>query len=210
VGLYLANLRTVATEVLAALSFFNGNVFNSRMPALRRDLLPAARIYTLRDNRVSRSTMNNVSGYIGNADLIIQVVSEANADPAASDLLDLYCEAVELALLSSVDFMCNAELIPSIETVYESNVEGEVRTATATITMTIRYSEYGVTGVPTSIPDQLKTVLLMIDAIDPAADPNTTGHPTDPPDGYPGGYPGPDGRIEIGAAITNLDNPPPP
>jgi hypothetical protein len=217
VGIWHSALRQVTTDLLAELPFFAGNVFNSRLPALRRELLPCARIYTATDQRASVSQMNSTSGFNGQSQLVIQVTVEASADPAVSELLDLYCEAVELKLLQSQAWLCNIALIPSIDTLFETDVQGEMRTVTASITFTLKYLDLpGYLGVEVindtegqPIPD-LERVLLRIDVIDPAADPNTTGHPTDPPDGYEGGYPGPDGRIETGLLIDLPLEPTPP
>jgi len=213
VGLWHSVQRQVTADLLAELPFFQGHIFNSRMPTLRRDLLPCARIYTGADQRASISQMNSTSGYLGVATLTVQVTVEAAADPAASDLLDLYCEAVEIKLLQSQAWLCNISLVTAIDTIFETDVQGEMRTTTANINFLLKYApaaangEDPVTGVPV-ITDtngeplgDLESVLLMIDVIDPAADPNTTGHPTEPPDGYPGGYPGPDGRIEVAVSI---------
>jgi hypothetical protein len=151
--------------------------------------------------------MNSTSGYLGLGLLTVQITVEAAADPAASDLLDLYCEAVEIKLMQSQAWLCNVSLIPSIDTLFESDVQGEMRTTTASITFTMKYLPAGITGIPVITDSNgdplgdLESVMLRIDAIDPAADPNTAGHPTDPPDGYPGGYPGPDGRIEMSAVF---------
>jgi hypothetical protein len=214
VGLWHSGIRQVTTNLLAELDFFQGHVFNSRLPVIRRDLLPCVRIYTSNDQRASISQMNSTSGYLGMSLLTVQITVEAAADPAASDLLDLYCEAVEIKLLQSQEWLCFISLIPSVDTLFETDVQGEMRTITASITFALKYLpvtgsslDSGITGVPV-ITDtegqplgELESILLMIDAIDPAADPNTTGHPTEPPDGYPGGYPGPDGRIEVKAFI---------
>lgn len=207
-GLWHSSLRQVTADLLAELPFFAGNVFNSRMPVIRRDLLPCARIYTASDQRASISSMNSTSGYLGLSLLTIQVTVEAAADPAASDLLDLYCEAVEIKLLQSQAWLCFSSLVNSIDTIFETDVQGEMRTTTASMTFALKYQDTsGVTGVPVitdteGVPlEDLERILMMIDVIDPAADPNTTGHPTEPPDGYPGGYPGPDGRIEMGFVI---------
>ena len=209
-GLWHSTLRQITADLLVELPFFKGNVFNSRMPVIRRDLLPCVRIYTAGDQRASISQMNSTSGYIGQSLLTVQVTVEAAADPAASDLLDLYCEAVEIKLLQSQDWLCNISLINSIDTLFETDVQGEMRTTTASITFALKYQDLaGVTGVPVSPLPDLESVLMMIDVIDPAADPNTTGHPTTPPDGYPGGYPGPDGRIEVKALIPIPVEPPP-
>jgi hypothetical protein len=210
-GLWHSAQRQVTADLLVELPFFKGNVFNSRMPVIRRDLLPCVRIYTAADQRASVSQMNSTSGYIGQSLLTVQVTVEAAADPAASDLLDLYCEAVEIKLLQSQAWLCNISLITSIDTLYETDVQGEMRTTTASITFALKYLDpAGITGVPVTPLDELANVLLLIDAIDPAADPNTTGHPTTPPDGYPGGYPGPDGRIEVKALIPIPLEPPEP
>lgn len=204
-GQYHSALRQETADILAELPFFNGNVFNSRIPALRRDLLPCVRIYTSADQRDPISTLNGTTGYTGHCTLVVQVTAEAAADPAASDLVDLYVEACEVALMQRQSWQCFFELIERIETLYELDVQGETRVVTASLTFVGRYTDNGVTGIPVEpLPDLLR-VGLLVDVIDPAADPNTTGHPTLPPDGYPGGYPGPDGRIEVGALIELLD-----
>lgn len=219
-GLWHSAQRQITVDLLAELAFFNGNVFNSRMPVIRRDLLPCVRVYTASDQRATISQMNSTSGYLGLGLLTVQITVEAAADPAASDLLDLYCEAVEIKLMQSQAWLCNVSLIPSIDTLFESDVQGEMRTTTASITFTMKYMPADITGIPVTTDTnglplgELESVLLMIDAIDPAADPNTTGHPTEPPDGYPGGYPGPDGRIEVTALVrlsteTEWDSPAP-
>jgi hypothetical protein len=212
VGLWHSAQRQVTTNLLMELPFFEGNVFNSRIPVLRRDLLPCARIYTTLDQRTPETALNVVSPHNGLATLTVQVTVEAAADPACSDLLDLYVEAVEIKLLGSQAWLCNIAGIQSVDTVYELDALGEMRTANANVTFGLRYWEPArdvVTDLDGALLPTLERVLLQIDMIDPAADPNTTGHPTAPPDGYPGGYPGPDGRIELSAAITLPEVPPP-
>lgn len=191
-----SQIRARATELLGVLPPFKGHVFNARNPVLRRDLLPAVRIYVDRDQRTSELNAQHMLGmFTGTMGLIVQVVCEAGADPATADNLDQYCALVETALLSDGKFLKLAPVCDAIETTVDLDVQGEYRTAIGTMEFALRYSDC-VTRV---FDDDLLTIRLKLDLVDPPADPNTAGHPTEPPDGYPGGYPGPDGRIELEA-----------
>jgi len=170
-----------------------GHVFNARGVPLRRDLLPAVRIFCDADTRTAANQAHALGWFIGDMQLKVQIVSEAPSDPTAADRSDQYCALVEAALLSDAAWLQLVPQVNGIETTVELDGEGEQRTVTATLDWSIRYQDC----VQRDFPDDLKTILLELDFIDPPADPNTAGHPTEAPDGYPGGYPGPDGRVEV-------------
>ena len=173
-------------------------MFNARGVPLRRDLLPAVRIFIDTDTRELAQLAHALPWYIGRAQLKIQVVTEATSDPTAADRTDQYCALIEAALQSDVQWLKLAPMVEGIETTVELDGEGEQRTVTATMDWQVKYQDC----VQRDYRDDLKSLLLELDFIDPPADPNTEGHPTDPAEGgYPGGYPGPDGRVEVRVEI---------
>jgi hypothetical protein len=193
-----SKIRARATELLAGLAAFEGHVFNARNPPLRRDLLPAARVYVDRDNRVNQSQSQDIGFYLGEMTLTVQVIVEAGSDPTTADRLDQFCALAEYALLTDQVWRKLVPRVDGLETDITLDSQGELRTAIGTINIACRYADC---MVPV-FADDLKTMRIQLDFIDPPADPNLVGHPTDPPDGYPGGYPGPDGRIEIEAEFN--------
>lgn len=186
-------IRARSTEVLAMLPPFAGHIFNARSPVLRRDLLPAVRVYADRDTRLNASANQDIGWFEGELALTVQVIVDAGADPEVNDTLDTLCALVETALLTDPDWRRMAPMVGSIETDFTQDDQGELRTAIATMTMALTYADC----IQREFPDDLRRVRMRLDFVDPPADPNTEGHPTEPPDGYPGGYPGPDGRVEV-------------
>lgn len=206
-SLHRINLRRDTARALTDLPFLGpGRVFNSRTIPLRRDLLPAARVWIDSDELENQSTLHNAGLFTGDLRLVVQIVCEDAADPALADRLDLYCDAAIARLLTDPEWMCHTDLVRSVSTAISTDATGEMRVAVGTVVLALRYG----THIPLAIPDALERVLLEIDAIDPAADPNTTSPPADVPGGYPGGAPGPEGRIEVSVPIDLPQLPEPP
>jgi hypothetical protein len=198
--LYRTRLRTAVTKLLSELQAFHGHVYNMRTPVMRRDMLPAVRVFTLQDSRVNSAAAHDIGVLDGTLTLRIQVIVEQPADPKLSDNLDWHCWLAETALLSDPKVRRELRCINSIDTSIDLDVQGEMRTATATMDYDVRYNDC----FELVLPDELRTLHFNLDFIDPPADPNT-GPPGTPPNvegGYPGGYPGPDGRIENQFEVT--------
>jgi hypothetical protein len=194
-----ARIRAQTASVLVALAPFKGNVFNARNPPLRRDLLPAVRIYNDADTRTNQSTTQDIGWFDGDMTLTVQIIVEAGADPAVADRLDILCALAEQALMANNDWRKLAPIVNSIETTIDLDVQGELRTATAIMHMSLRYADC----IDREFPDDLLSIALSLDFIDPPADPNLADtRPPDDPNNYPGGYPGPDGRIEVKAVFA--------
>lgn len=192
--LYRTRLRAATAEILGDLDAFDGHVFNMRSPPMRRNLLPAVRIFNFQDNRSNASTFHDTGDFEGRLTLRIQVIVEDNSDPHVSDRLDWLCWLVETALLSDPRFRRDLRRVESIDTSIDLDVAGELRMATASMDFLVHYADC----IELVIPDELKRIRFRLDFIDPPADPNT-GPPGTPPNvegGYRGGFPGPDGRIE--------------
>jgi hypothetical protein len=197
---YLTMLRK---ETKARLDGLWPRVYDSRLPQLKRGLLPAIRIYTNATNLVGRSI--SIPDFQTVAHLIVQIVCEDITDAATAERTDLYVEMVKTQLLTDGEWLQLFERVVSIEVEIDRNVEGEWRLTTATMDFGLQYSE----SFEPDIHDWLQTVHMTVDVIDPAADPNTgpAGTPPNVEGGYRGGYPGPDGRIEVAARIVNPRSP---
>jgi hypothetical protein len=195
---YLTTLRQETVSRIATLPGVFKRVYDSRLPAITREELPAVRIYTA---AASQGLSISIPEFRTIAQLVIQIICEDITDAAIAERVDVYCDIVKARLLSDGAWLQLFERVLSIETEIERSVEGEWRSTVATLTFGIQYTE----AWPPYIPDWLETVRIKVDVIDPAADPNTgePGTPPNVPGGYPGGYPGPDGRIEIDAGVIN-------
>lgn len=195
---FLTQLRQETVARLNTLTPVFRGVYDSRLPQLRRELLPAVRVYTA---STSQGLSISIPEFRSTAALVIQIVCEDFTDPALAERIDRYCDLIKGRLLSDASWLTIFERVLSIETELDRSVEGEWRLTTATLTFGIQYTEVW----EPYIPDWLESVKLTVDMIDPAADPNT-GPPGTPPNvdgGYPGGYPGPDGRVEVDALFLN-------
>lgn len=195
---YLTTLRHETVARLAELPAFK-HVYDSRLPQMKRELLPAIRVYTNTTNQVGRSI--SIPDFLSTAHLLVQVICEDITDARIAERVDRYCEVVKCRLLSDGEWLKIFERVLSIDTEIDRNVEGEWRLTTATLDFALQYS----CAWEPDIRDWLETVHLDVDVIDPAADPNT-GPPGTPPNvegGYVGGFPGPDGRIEVDARFVN-------
>ena len=201
---FLTTLRKETVSRLAGLTTIFPRVYDSRLPQLKRELLPAVRVYTDSISHAGRSI--SIPDFKSTAHLLIQIVCEDITDALIAERLDTYCEVVKARLMGDGSWLQLFERIATIDTAIERNVEGEWRQTTATLDFAL---EYSCSWEPV-VPDWLATVGIKVDVIDPAADPNR-GEPGTPPNvdgGYPGGYPGPDGRIEVEATFINTDVPP--
>lgn len=201
---YLTTLRQETVRRLAELSAFP-RVYDSRLPQLKRELLPALRVYTNSASHQGRSL--SIPDFKTTAHLIVQIVCEDITDVTIAERIDVYCELVKNRLLCDGKWLQLFERIATIDLEIDRSVEGEWRLTTATLDFGFEYS----CSFEPVVPDWLLAVHMKVDVIDPAADPNT-GEPGTPPNvdgGYPGGYPGPDGRIEVEATFINPTPPTP-
>jgi hypothetical protein len=183
----IAQLRQETVERLAEVPAFR-RVFDSRQPQLRRDLLPALRVYT---STTAQGLSISIPEFRATAQLVVQVVADDITDARSAETVDSLCEAVKTRLLCDPSWLVLFERVLSIDTEIERNVEGESRTTVATMTFALQYSEV----YEPVIPDWLEKVRIDVDVIRPAADPNIR-------------YPGPDGRIEVAAEFLNPEPPP--
>jgi len=205
-------LRRTAHDILSELAAFK-SVFNARSIQLRRAQLPAVRIFVNNDALTNDHSFHNLGWYVGTCGLSIQVIVESGSDPETADILDVLCSHALHALFVDPRWNRMAR-VSDITTDITLDDSGEMRTATASILMSVEYTDcmmrdYGTWGEGddgTKNPEgaaDFKSIRFGIDVIDPAADPNTAEYPNPPnvgpPHGYEGGYPGPDGRIEIAA-----------
>jgi hypothetical protein len=193
----LSQIRQETVSRLSAMGVFR-NVYDARLPQMKRELLPAVRVYT---SASSQGLSINIPEFRTTASLMIQIICEDSNDPSLAELVDRYCDIVKYRLLGDGDWLQLFERVTNIESEFDRTVEGEWRLTTATLVFSIQYTE----AWEPYVPDWLQTVEIKVDVIDPAADPNT-GPPGTPPNvdgGYPGGYPGPDGRIEVDARVLN-------
>jgi hypothetical protein len=198
---YITTLRKATVDALTGLF---PRVYDSRLPQLKRNLLPALRVYTTSENLRGRSI--SIPDFLTIGHIIVQIVCEDITDASIAEKIDLYVEIVKTKLLTDAKWLVLFERVDSIEIEMDRSVEGEWRLTTATIDFGVQYS----TAYEPDIRDWLETVDMKIDVIDPAADPNT-GPPGTPPNvegGYEGGYPGPEGRIEVHFPIVNPGPPP--
>jgi hypothetical protein len=195
---FITKLRQETVARLVDLGIFR-NVYDSRLPQMKRELLPAVRIYTNSANQLGRSI--SIPDFLTTAHLLVQIICEDTTDAAIAERMDVYCEVVKGKLLCDGKWLQLFERVATIDTEIERTVEGEWRLTTATLDFGLQYS----CAYEPVVPDWLQTVHMKVDVIDPAADPNT-GEPGTPPNvdgGYEGGYPGPDGRIEVDATFVN-------
>ena len=198
----LTQLRQETASRLRTLPGVFKGVYDSRLPQMKRELLPAVRVYTA---AASQGLSISIPEFRTTASLVVQIVCEDSTDPALAERIDRYCDIVKGRLLSDADWLQIFERVLNIETEFDRQIEGEWRLTTATITFGIQYTE----AWEPYVPDWLETVRTNIDVIDPAADPNTgePGTPPNVPGGYPGGYPGPDGRVEAEFIVVNPEPP---
>ena len=127
---YVAGLRQRTVARLARLAAFR-HVFNSRQPMLRRDMLPALRVYS---SATAQGRSINIPDFLSTLNLVIQIVAEDITDACSAAVVDELCEAVKEELLSDPSWLVLSERVLSIDTEIERNVEGEQRTTVATLT----------------------------------------------------------------------------
>jgi len=205
----LASIRQGTVERLAELPAFK-HVFDARQPQLRRDYLPAIRVYT---SATSQGLSLSYPEFRRTTALVVQIVCEDITDATTAERADELAEEVKWRLFGDGTWLTLFERVLSYDQEVDRNVEGEWRSTSVTLTFNLQCSEaYGPDlGESWERLPWLKETDIRVDVIDPAADPNT-GPPGTPPNvqpqppGYPGGYPGPDGRIEVDARFLN---PPP-
>jgi hypothetical protein len=191
----IATIRQETVERLAQLrpALFR-EVFDSRQPQLKREMLPAVRVYT---SSTSQGLSISIPEFRTTTSLVVQICAEDVTDAATALRVDELAEAVKVRLLCDPWWLRLFERVDSIDTEVDRNIEGEWRTSICTLTFHLQCTE----AYQYEPPDWLEKIHLDVDVIDPAADPNT-GPPGTPPNvegGYVGGHPGPDGRIEVAA-----------
>jgi hypothetical protein len=174
---YIAQLRQQTVERLAELPF--RHVFDSRQPQIRREMLPAVRVYT---SSSAQGRSISIPDFLSTTTLVVQVVADDITDARSAETTDTLCEAVKTRLLCDPKWLVLFERVLSIDTEIERDIEGESRTTIATLTFALQVSEY----YEPVIPDMLDHLHVDVDVIRPAADPNIR-------------FPGPDGRIEVSA-----------
>jgi hypothetical protein len=175
---YVAQFRQQTVERLAEIPAI-ARVFDSRQPQIRRDMLPAVRVYTS-DSAQGRSI--SIPDFLTTTTLVVQIVADDITDARSAATVDTLCEAVKTRLLCDPKWLVLFERVTSIDTEIERNVEGESRTTVATLTFALQVSEY----YEPVIPDMLEHLHVDVDVIRPAFDPNLAPR-------------GPDGRIEVSA-----------
>lgn len=183
---YVASLRQQTVARLARLAAFR-HVFDSRQPMLRRDMLPALRVYS---SSSAQGRSINIPDFLSTLNLVVQIVAEDITDARSAAGVDDLCEGVKEELLGDPSWLVLFERVLSIDTEIERNVEGEQRTTVATLTFALQFSEY----YEPRIPDRLDHLHVDVDVIRPAADPNIR-------------FPGPDGRIEVAAELLKPPGP---
>ncbi len=129
----IAQLRQETVERLAEVPAFR-HVFNSRQPQLRRDLLPALRVYT---STTAQGLSISIPEFRATAQLVVQVVADDITDARSAETVDSLCEAVKTRLLCDPSWLVLFERVLSIDTEIERNVEGESRTTVATMTFAL-------------------------------------------------------------------------
>lgn len=201
-GLERTQVRADVTALLGQITNFGGRIYNMRMPPLRRDMLPCVSVFVPNDTRAAMTAGHHIGDFDGTLTLRLVVVAEDGADPGAADQLDWLCCLVETALLATHRGRAILPAVNGIETSIDLDVQGEMRTATATIDLAVPYAEC----FEVLHTDQLRNLNVRLDFIDPAADPNTGSPPADVPGGYIGGFPGPDGRIEYQFEVKHAED----
>jgi len=216
-------IREITLDVLkAARTAAEDRVYPTPILPWRRERpLPAIGVYTLdeRGTPISGSGVANAGPFQfhQSLELRIEVLTELETDPATTAderlrldtcvPLDMLCEQIERATRRNPNWYLPCDGIDALEgwATHQELArvdESDRRTAAATITATVTYTDID----EPEIEDKLEQVHVRVDVIDPAADPNTP--PVWPPDGYPGGYPGPDGRIEVEFTVPGPEDPP--
>src|SRR5260370_34929068 len=92
---YLTTLRQETVERLAGLPVFK-HVYDSRLPQLKRELLPALRVYT---SATSQGLSISIPEFRTTAALVVQIVCEDTTDAKIAKRVDRYCELVKARLL---------------------------------------------------------------------------------------------------------------
>jgi len=215
-------IREITLDVLkAARTAAEDRVYPTPILPWRRERpLPAIGVYTLdeRGTPITAGVSNAGPFQLHQAlELRIEVLVELETDAATTAderlrldtcaPLDALCEQIERATRRNPNWYLPCESLDALDgwNTHQELArvdESDRRTAAATITATVSYTDID----EPEIDDKLEQVHVRVDVIDPAADPNTP--PVWPPDGYPGGYPGPDGRIEVEFYVPGPEDPP--
>lgn len=214
----LAVLRQETVARLAQVRAFK-HVYDARQPQLRRDFLPAVRVYT---SSSSQNLSISQVEFRTSTSLVVQIVCEDITDRRTAERADELAELAKWRLMGDGSWLLLFERVLSLTTDVDRNVEGEWRSTVVTLTFDLQCTEsYTIfpsltdMGLPPGVPGlpgvttweelpSLDEIRILSDVIDPAADPNTGPPGVAPnvqpqPPGYPGGHPGPDGRIEVDA-----------
>src|SRR5690349_726344 len=99
---YLTTLRHETVARLGGLPVFR-NVYDSRLPQLKRELLPAIRVYTNTANHTGRSI--SIPDFLSTAHLLVQIVCEDSTDTRIAERMDRYCELVKWKLLRDGEWL---------------------------------------------------------------------------------------------------------
>jgi hypothetical protein len=130
----VAQLRQGTVDRLASVPVFR-QVFDARQPQLRRDMLPALRVYTTAASAQARSI--NIPDFLTTTTLVVQLVAEDITDARGAETVDTLCEAVKARLLCDPSWLVLFERVSAIDTEIERSVEGESRTTVATMTFAL-------------------------------------------------------------------------
>src|SRR5262252_2076997 len=160
----ITKLRQETVERLAELPVFR-HVFDSRLPQLKRGMLPAVRVYT---SSTADSVSINIPEFRTHVSLVTQVVCEGDTDSETAERIDRLCDIIKGRLLSDGDWLQLSERVVSMATDFDRDVTGEWRTTTGTITFVLQCTEVW----EPNVPDWLESLKIEVDVIDPAADPN--------------------------------------
>jgi hypothetical protein len=109
---YLTTLRHETVERLSGLPSFK-QVYDSRLPQLKRDLLPAIRVYT---STSSQGLSISIPEFRTTAALAVQIVCEDTTDAKIAERVDRYCEVVKARLLRDGKWLQLFERVLTIET----------------------------------------------------------------------------------------------
>jgi len=193
----LATLRQETVARLAQVPAYK-RVYDARQPQLRRDMLPAVRVYT---SATSQGLSLTIPEFRTTTNLVVQIVCEDITDAATAERADELAEIAKWQLMGDGTWLTLFERILSLDHEVDRNVEGEWRSTSVTLTFAIQCTEAYAPDLspPWDKLPWLERTKVLVDVIDPAADPNTgpPGTPPNVPGGYRGGWPGPDDRIEV-------------
>jgi hypothetical protein len=137
-------IRELTVAQLRELGRFH-SVFNARAPNISRADLPAIKVWTPDDTGDNLSIGN--PELLGTLSLVLQIVIEGTEDETNVRTVDDLCESVVHLLLEDGPWLRCMNRVLSVATTIESNTEGEMRTVTATITMSLQYGDIYITRI---------------------------------------------------------------